>query len=156
MHIWRLARAVYDPLDGEGARLYGGRWNREGTPLVYTSDHLSLCVLEQLVHLSPADVPEDLTAFAIEVPEDLLVESISADDLPEDWDRVADHPACQQLGELWVRKGSSPVLKVPSAVLPMETNYLINPHHPKASTIEIVEARAFRFDQRLFRRRDEE
>lgn len=156
MRIWRLARAVYDPLDGEGARLHGGRWNREGTPLVYTSSHLSLCVLEQLVHLSPEDVPEDMAAFGIEVPENLLLETIGLEDLPDGWDRVADHPECQRIGELWVRKESSPVLEVPSAVLPMETNYLINPHHPEADSIEVARAQPFRFDERLFRLREEE
>lgn len=154
MQIWCLARAVSEPLDGEGARLYGGRWNREGTALVYTSDHLSLSVLEQLVHLSPEDAPDDLTAFEIEVPEDLLVESVDVADLPEDWDHVADHPACQQIGELWVQKDSSPVLEVPSAVLPIEKNYLINPHHPTAGSIEIAKARAFHFDERLRRLRE--
>jgi RES domain-containing protein len=155
MHIWRLARAVYDPLDGEGARLHGGRWNREGTPVVYTSDHLSLCALEQLVHLNPENVPTGLTAFEIEVPEDLLVERIGTEDLPEGWDRVADHPECQRIGELWTRRESSPVLEVPSAVLPMEMNYLINPHHPEADSIQVAGAEEFRFDERLLRLREE-
>jgi len=155
MHVWRLARAVYDPLDGEGARLHGGRWNREGTPLVYTSDHLSLCALEQLVHLSPENVPEDLTAFEIEVPEDLLIEKVGPEDLPGGWDRIADHPECQRIGELWARGESSPVLEVPSAVLPMEMNYLINPRHPEAEAIQVAEAEEFRFDQRLLRLREE-
>jgi RES domain-containing protein len=155
MHVWRLARAVYDPLDGEGARLYGGRWNREGTPLVYTSDHLSLCVLEQLVHLDPEDVPDDWTAFRVEIPEDLLIERIEAEDLPDGWNRVADHPECQRVGELWVQKESSSLLEVPSAVLPREKNYLVNPLHPKAGPIEVVEQEPFRFDRRLLRLREE-
>lgn len=155
MHIWRLARAVYDPLDGEGARLHGGRWNREGTPLVYTSDHLSLCVLEQLVHIDPEEVPDDLTAFRVEVPEEVLVERVEAEDLPDGWNRVADHPECQRIGELWVQKESSPVLEVPSAVLPWEMNYLVNPHHPKADSIQVVEQESFRFDRRLLRLKEE-
>ena len=156
MRVWRLARAVYDLLDGEGARRHGGRWNREGTALVYTSDHLSLCVLEQLVHLNPEDVPDDWTAFEIEVPENLLVETVGPDDLPDGWDRVADHPECQRIGELWVRKERSPVLAVPSAVLPMETNYVINPHHPATDAIAVARTEPFRFDERLLRLRGEE
>lgn len=155
MHIWRLARAVYDPLDGEGARLHGGRWNREGTPLVYASDHLSLCVLEQLVHLDPEEMPDDLTAFRVEVPEELLVERVEAEDLPSGWDRVADHPECQRIGELWVERESSPALSVPSAVLPWEMNYLVNPRHPEADSIQVVEQEGFRFDKRLVRLREE-
>lgn len=155
MHIWRLARAVYEPLDGEGARLYGGRWNREGTPLVYTSDHLSLCVLEQLVHLDPEEVPNDLTAFRVEVPEELLIERVEPEDLPDGWDRVADHPECQRIGALWVERESSPVLAVPSAVLPWEINYLVNPNHPKADSIQVVEQEVFHFDRRLLRLRED-
>lgn len=155
MYIWRLARAVYDPLDGEGARLYGGRWNRQGTPLVYTSDHLSLCVLEQLVHLDPEEVPDDLTAFRVEVPEELLVERVEIEDLPSGWDRMADHPECQRIGELWVERESSPALAVPSAVLPREMNYLVNPRHPEADSIQVIEEEAFRFDKRLVRLREE-
>ena len=154
MRIWRLARAVYDPLDGEGARLHGGRWNQEGTPLVYTSDHLSLCALEQLVHINPENVPGDLTAFEIEVPEELLVQRIEVEDLPEGWDRVADHPECRRIGELWTRRESSPVLEVPSAVLPMEMNYLINPRHPETGAIEVARTKEFRFDRRLLRLRE--
>jgi RES domain-containing protein len=155
MHIWRLARAVYDPLDGEGARLHGGRWNREGTPLVYASGHLSLCVLEQFVHLDPEEVPDDLTAFRVEVPEKLLIERVEGEDLPGGWDRAADHPECQRIGELWAERKSSPVLSVPSAVLPWEMNYLINPRHPKADSIQVVEREVFRFDRRLVRLREE-
>ena len=155
MHIWRLARAVYAPLDGEGARLHGGRWNREGTPVVYTSDHLSLCVLEQLDHIDLEEVPDDLTAFQIEVPDELLIERVEAEDFPEGWDRVADHPKCQRIGELWTERESSPVLEVPSAVLPREVNYLVNPRHPQADAIQVAEAEEFRFDRRLLRLREE-
>ncbi len=122
---------------------------------MYTSGHLSLCVLEQLVHLDPEEVPDDLTAFRVEVPEELLIERIEAQDLPEDWNRVADHPECQRIGELWVEGESSPVLEVPSAVLPREMNYLVNPRHPEADSIQVSGLEGFRLDKRLVRLRED-
>jgi RES domain-containing protein len=123
--------------------------------VVYTSDHLSLCFLEQLDHIDLEEVPDDLTAFQIEVPDELLIERVEAEDLPEGWDRVADHPECQRVGELWTERESSPVLEVPSAVLPWEMNYLVNPRHPQADAIQVAEAEEFRFDRRLLRLREE-
>jgi RES domain-containing protein len=123
--------------------------------VVYTSDHLSLCVLEQLVHIDLEEVPDDLTAFQVEVPDELLIERVEAEDLPEGWDRVADHRECQRVGELWTERESSPVLEVPSAVLPGEMNYLVNPRHPEADAIQVAEAEEFRFDRRLLRLREE-
>jgi RES domain-containing protein len=154
MYVWRIARGVYDPLDGEGARLYGGRWNPVGIPVAYTSAHLSLAVLEQLVHVDPEDLPEDLVAFEIEVPDDLLVETVSADDLPAGWNEVVTSPACREVGRRWAVGRSSPVLRVPSAALPQEVNsqeanYLINPDHPDAERVHVVSRSPFRFDPRL-------
>lgn len=149
MRIWRIARGVYDPLDGEGARQEGGRWNPVGIPIAYASAHLSLAVLEQLVHVDPEDLPSDLEAFEVDVPEDVLVETISVGDLPAGWDEVTDHPACQQIGRRWVEAGSSPVLRVPSAVVPQEANYLVNPRHPDAKRVRVIGQAPFRFDVRL-------
>lgn len=149
MRIWRIARSVYAPLDGEGARHEGGRWNPVGLPIAYTSAHLSLAVLEQLVHVDPEDLPSDLMAFEIDVPEDLLVETVSIEDLPAGWNEVTGHPACQQIGRRWGEGGSSPVLRVPSAVVSQEANYLVNPRHPDARRIRMVGQAPFRFDARL-------
>lgn len=149
MRIWRLARAVYNPLSGEGARLYGGRWNPVGLPVVYTSAHLSLSVLELLVHVDPGDLPNDLAAFEIELPDDLLIETVSTDDLPDGWNLAATAPACREIGRRWIEGGSSPVLRVPSAVVPQEANYLVSPAHPEASRIREVGRAPFRFDPRL-------
>ena len=149
MRIWRIARSVYIPLDGEGARQEGGRWNPVGIPVAYTSAHLSLAVLELLVHVDPEDFPSDLEAFEIDVPDDLLVETISVEYLPAGWREGIDPPASQQIGRRWVEAVSSPVLRVPSAVVPQEANYLVNPRHPDAKRIRVVGQAPFRFDARL-------
>lgn len=178
MRVWRIARSVYNPLDGEGARLYGGRWNPSGIPVAYTAGPLSLAVLELLVHLDPEDLPEGLTAFVVDVPDALLIETVSASDLPAGWSQEATSRACQEIGRRWALSRSSPVLRVPTAVLPltvrstvhsedpqgkppsqepltdaepylMEYNYLINPLHTDAGQIHVVGTAPFQFDPRL-------
>jgi len=150
MRVWRLARSVYPALDGEGARLYGGRWNAPGTPVVYTSGSLSLAALEQLVHLSPDRLPEDLIAYGVDLSEGLATQTVAASDLPEGWDRQVEVPALRRIGERWAEKREAPLLSVPSAVIPEERNYLINPRHTAAGEARLAYQRPFTFDPRLF------
>jgi RES domain-containing protein len=149
MQVWRLARRVHAALDGEGARRAGGRWNSPGQPLVYTSGALSLCVLELLVHTDPDLVPQDLRAFEIDCPPSMKVEILDVTTLPSNWRQIPNHPACRSLGDAWLKRASHAVLAVPSAVVPEELNYLINPAHPEAGQIKVVRSRGFAFDQRL-------
>lgn len=139
MLVWRICREAHQALDGEGARLHGGRWNSERVSVVYTSSTLALAALEYLVHVDIEDVPDDLVAMAIEVP----------DDLPPDWNQVLDHPACARIGDQWAAKGTVLLLLVPSAVVPEESNVLINPDHPRAGDVRMVSIRPFAFDSRL-------
>lgn len=96
MRVWRLMRRAYAvyPLDGEGARLYGGRWNFPGTPVVYTASSLALAALEVLVHVDTDLAPTDLFAIAIDVPDRLQIETITRAMLPANWQRT---PAPEQL-----------------------------------------------------------
>ena len=139
MLVWRICREAHQALDGEGARLHGGRWTSERISVVYTSSTLALAALEYLVHVDIEDVPDDLVAMAIEVP----------DDLPPDWNQVLDHPACARIGDQWAAKGTVLLLLVPSAVVPEESNVLINPDHPRAGDVRMVSIRPFAFDSRL-------
>ena len=164
MQVWRLARSVYPALDGEGARRYGGRWNAPGTPVVYTAASLSLAALELLVHLNPDQLPNDLMAYAIDIPDGLAVQRIGVEDLPTGWDRHAEDARLRRLGQAWADPEESsvedgpdkgvpdkgvPVLNVPSAVIPEERNVLINPRHPDASEVTVSHERPFTFDPRL-------
>jgi RES domain-containing protein len=151
MRVWRITRRPYQALDGEGARLNGGRWNCEGVPVVYTSFALSLAALEYLAHVDIEDAPDDLVALEIEVPDDASSDQIGVDDLPKAWNEVEDHPACASFGDLWIRDGRALVLRVPSALIPNESNYLINPRHPDAARVRIVAVHSFSFDPRLLR-----
>jgi RES domain-containing protein len=149
--VWRLTREPYRALDGEGARLYGGRWNSEGVAVVYASTTLALAALEYLVHLDPIDVPRDLLALRLRVPDDATGERIETGGLPADWREVPDHLACVRLGDAWAVRGDALTLHVPSAIVPEEENVLINPHHPEAGRVELTADRPFAFDPRLFR-----
>ena len=147
MRVWRLARRAHAALDGEGARRYGGRWNSAGRRLLYTSSHLSLAALEALVHFDADEVPEDLRAFAIEIPEALATEQVTADILPSGWTRQ--EFATRAFGDEWLTAARTPVLVVPSAIVPEETNVLVNLAHPATHGVAAVASRRFVYDPRL-------
>jgi RES domain-containing protein len=147
--VWRIAREPFQALDGEGARLNGGRWSSEGVLVIYTSTSLALAALEYLVHVDPVDVPDDLVAMAIEIPDNLAEERISVSDLPQDWNEVADHPSCLSHGNAWAQNGRTALLRVPSAIVIEEENMLINPGHVEAGRIAVKHVRPFSFDPRL-------
>ena len=149
MRLYRLCRAPFRALDGEGARLYGGRWNSAGRPVVYASETLALAALEYLVHVDPADVPADLVALTLDIPDDLATEVVAAADLPAGWEREPESGACQAIGDRWLREGRTPVLRVPAAPVPEESNVLLNPRHPDAARVRVAAERPFAFDPRL-------
>jgi RES domain-containing protein len=146
---YRLCRAPFAVLDGEGARLYGGRWNRRGQAVVYASSSRALAALELLAHVDIGDVPDDLVMLTIEVPDDLAVTVVQSDALPPGWHRRTEHPACQEIGHAWLEARVSAVLRVPSALMPEEFNVLINPRHPDAAGVATRSVVPYRFDPRL-------
>ena len=149
MKLWRVTRAPHQALDGEGARLYGGRWSSPGGAMVYAASSLALAALEYLVHVDKEDAPSDLVALQIEVPDDLAVETRDAEALPEGWANDVPSPECAGVGDAWLAAGNTVVLRLPSALVPEEQNALINPAHPGAARIRVVSARPFSFDPRL-------
>jgi RES domain-containing protein len=150
MRVWRISREPYPLLDGEGARRWGGRWNSPGTPMVYAASTPSLAVLESLAARDEEDVPEDLALASIHVPDDATVERLSRDALPMNWQAPL-HERCRAIGDAWVASRRTLVLVVPSAVLPEEVNYLLNPLHRDIRRCDAVSARRFVFDPRLVR-----
>lgn len=147
MLIYRLARAKHPALSGEGARLKGGRWNSAGRPVVYASATVSLCALEYLVQSSLASLPPDLVAATIDVPDDLVIPTVTVT-LPANW-RDPGCAACKTAGNAWLVSGASAVLRVPSAVILDEFNYLVNPLHPDAARLTVRTSDPFAFDPRL-------
>jgi RES domain-containing protein len=145
--VWRLARRKHAALDGEGARLAAGRWNSWGVPVVYTSEHLSLAVLEVLVHVDSDLLPHDLIAFEIEIPDGVSHVRVDATGLPRGWRTRIDR--CRRVGDAWIADGRSAVLAVPSVVIPHETNFLINPRHARSGRVRVVRSERFQLDIRL-------
>lgn len=151
IHCWRLCRGVFreTAFDGEGARRYGGRWNPPGYPLIYTSESLALAALEILVHVDTDLAPLDFIRFELRIPLSIALESVAETDLPGTWRSEFPSLATQTLGEAWLRRGTSAVLRVPSVVIPGENNYLLNPLHGDFAAIGIAPPRPFAFDARL-------
>jgi RES domain-containing protein len=137
---WRLCRAPFADLAGEGARRYGGRWNLPGRPLVYAASNAALAVLEVRVHLdlTPDLLPDDYLLLAIDL-RDLAVEDVAI--IPAD-------PAA--FGDAWLREQRTPVLQVPSLIVPESSNLLVNPAHPDAAQASVIARRRFAFDRRLW------
>ena len=144
-----MARAAYPALDGLGAELYGGRWNSRGRAVVYSASSPALAVLETLVHVDPDDVPDDLRLMAIDLADGLSAERVALDALPEGWQAGLGHPACRAIGDDWIERGATPLLVVPSAIVPEAENVLLNPRHPALAGIAVAESRPFSFDLRL-------
>ncbi len=149
--VWRLltSRFAATAFSGEGARLYGGRWNSKGVPVVYTAGSQSLAVLEMLVQDDP--LRARYIVIPATLPKALKVERLTDEQLPAGWRDIAARDVTQALGDEWLKRGSSAVLAVPSAVIPAETNYLINPLHPAFGKIEIGAPQDFLTDPRLLR-----
>jgi RES domain-containing protein len=155
MLVWRVTRKAHidQPLSGEGARLYGGRWNHVGVPLAYTSETLSLAVLEYLVNLSIGDLPNDLFAIRIEIPDDLDRTQIKVEELPTDWRTYPAPEELKDIGSDWAKEGKTPILIAPSVVIPHERNCLINPRHSLVRRIDVVATEPFSLDKRLSKTR---
>lgn len=141
MLVWRICREPFADLSGEGARLYGGRWNSRGRPMIYTADTAALAVLEVRVHLDlpPELLPDDYVLLTIDIG-DLSIETVST--LPED---------PRHLGDTWMADRKSLILKVPSIIVPECFNFLINPAHREVQQVSILSRRRFAFDERLWR-----
>jgi len=153
VQVWRICRRRYAAFDGEGARLYQRRWNQRGTRIVYTSGSLSLAALEYFVNLDTDLAPNDLVSIAAEIPDDLAVHRVALADLPNGWQSFPAPAALQDLGTAWASQAVTAVLAVPSAVIPQEWNYLLNPAHPDFRRIRVLKPQAFLFDPRLFKRK---
>jgi RES domain-containing protein len=146
--LWRISRRAFFNLDGEGARLYGGRWNSEGLTVVYLSTSFPLAVLEYLVHVDIKTAPSDLIRIEVDVPDATSRAEVSLKELPADWNATSDHPSCVDAGDAWIRGGSTCLLFVPSAVVPTDLNVLMNPVHPDAKLVR-AKTEPFILDRRL-------
>ena len=150
--LFRLATSEHiSELSGTGARIYGGRWNHIGYPVIYASGSRSLAALEFLVHVPMALAPENLSILEINIISTIEIESVKESQLPLNW---RDYPAPEQLvdiGTSWLKSKSSLLLEIPSAVVNKEVNILINPLHEDIKSVRLVSVEKFSFDPRLMR-----
>ena len=139
---------VASAMSGEGARLYGGRWNPPGIPAVYLAESRALAALEILVHAPREVLDLDWSVIAVEVPNDHIVHADPLK-LPADWRNLPSSPGARHFGESWLKSRVLPAITLPSVIVPEERSLLFNPTHPDASSANVVDIRGFRFDARL-------
>jgi len=153
MEIYRCAkpRRARD-LSGFGASLSGGRWNSRGRSVIYAAGSPALAILEKLVHLNLARLPSDMRLITIEVPDKASLTRVREKDLPKGWSDSPGPDRLREIGDKWLSKGSTLLLRVPSAVSPHDLNYLINPNHPDISQVRVARVEPARVYARLAKR----
>lgn len=148
MELYRLTKFKYkDDLSGTGAFLAGGRWNNKGTYMLYTASSRSLAAVEALVHLVTVKNVDTFAMLVLYVPDDIAYSVFTSGTLSEDWQHNPSYT--QSIGDAWARKKENLLLKVPSAAIPKEFKFLINPFHSQFIKVKIVEFEPFEFDVRL-------
>jgi RES domain-containing protein len=153
LRAWRLVEheELGTAFDGEGVARVGGRWNSKGVRVVYLSSSLALAALELLAQLDDDEVDRSFAAIPVVLdPARLLCVDVAA--LPPGWDAADGALQTRFIGDSWVRRQASPVLAVPSRLVPVELNYLLNPAHPEIGAVTMGAARPFRFAADLVRR----
>ncbi|MDR2205190.1 MAG: RES family NAD+ phosphorylase [Flavobacteriaceae bacterium] len=148
MIVYRLSKRIYaNDLSGKGAEIAGGRWNSKGVAMLYTGESIALCVAEIAVHIPLGILPVDFCLTHIEIPDESIFE---LKNLPHNWNIFPYLNETQKVGDNFAKSGKFLAMKVPSAVVQGEFNYLIHPRHPLFSLVKILKVESFGFDERLF------
>ena len=149
MQLYRIGRTKWaKDLSGEGAKITGGRWNHEGTPCLYTGESRAICLLEYTAHASIDDIPRSLSFTTLEVPEESLIE-ISIGALPGNWSSWPHSKESRDFGTKLLREKKHLLIKLPSAIIPQEYIYVINPLHPLFNGVGIIDVIDYAYDIRL-------
>lgn len=150
MRAYRIVkrRHMVEAFTGAGARAWGGRWNRPGTPMVYAAQTRALAALESLVHFGGEERRIEFVLYGIDIPDELLL-AIDPAALPADWRGAEPSALTQEIGSAWQAEGRSAALLVPSVLVPEEYCVLLNPEHPDTRRIQVEFPQPFEFDGRL-------
>ena len=150
MQVWRVCKKKHKDtaFSGEGGLYAPARWTPQGFRAVYTAESLSLASLEVFVHTESNKIP--LIAIRAILPEDIAIETVEPGSLPTDWQQETAYPVLQNIGKQWLVSRRTPILKVPSAVIPIEFNYILNPQHPDLKLM-LDPPMEFRFDVRMWK-----
>lgn len=150
MLLYRLAKDQYiHDLTGQGARLYGGRWNEKGTAMLYTSEHSSLALLELIVHTPHNLLPEAISLLKLFIPDDLTILTLNEKQLPVNWRQYPTPDSLGEIGTKWIQEGKTAGLRVPSVLVPDEWNILLNPASQDFEKITIQSVHPFQIDSRF-------
>ena len=149
MILFRMAKIRHsDDLSGKGAEIAGGRWNQRGLPALYLAENRSLAILETIVHCQYIKDLYKRLLLSIAVPED-KIEIFDTDHLPDDWNVTPWHNFTVDEGTKWLKSYNALILKIPSAVVPSEKIFMVNPHHPDFEEIKLHQKEEFKPDNRL-------
>lgn len=151
MELYRITQEIYcDDLTGNGAKLFGGRWNSEGLQALYTAFSRSLALLETLAH-TPVKMLQVKTYILVTifVPDTVLKQVVAIKELPEKWDATDIHPYTQKTGNNFLLENKKLLLSAPSVLMPEETIFVLNPLHPDMKKLKIVQKRRIHFDKRM-------
>lgn len=148
--VWRICAPKYadTAYSGEGARIYGGRWNSKGKAVVYASESISLAVLEQLVHVEDPTVLDAFVAVSA-ILEKAAIEVLPPSYLPADWRTYPAPSSTRSIGDAWLSETRSLALRVPSVTVRGQYNYLINPSHPDFASVEVSDPEPLDLDPRI-------
>ena len=150
MIVYRLSKGkYYRDLSGKGAEIHGGRWNSNGTALLYTSQSRALTFAEISMHIPLGIVPKDYFLTTIEIPDTADILELTEVDMPADWRSNPHSDSTQKIGDEFATELKHLVLRVPSAVVPGDFNYLINPFHSMMREVTIADVEPFEFDSRF-------
>jgi len=150
MRVYRLTKSDYaNDLTGKGAEKWGGRWNSQGIPMIYTSQSRALCTAEIAVHTPMGIIPDDYVLITIEIPGHSIFVLPHAQ-LPKDWKAIPPAQSTRMIGDQFIKSQKFLSMKAPSIIVQDEYNYLINPRHVKMKDVEIISVEPFDFDSRLF------
>jgi len=148
MLVYRITSKKYaENISGMGAALRGGRWNKKGTPVLYTGESKEIALLETLVNITPMLAPS-MVLLTLEIP-NKSVTSLNINDLPNGWMNYPYPTVLSEIAENWVKKMETIALKVPSSIIDSSHNYILNCSHPNYSEVKIIEMKDFYFDPRL-------
>ena len=150
---WRLVKKKFSSsaFDGEGARRAGGRWNHQGTAVVYVSGSLALAALETFIHLGVTGRSISHVAIQVQIPDNIAIESIAEKSLPSNWRKEPPPDSTKALGTAWIQDARTAVIRVPSVIVPIEWNYVLNPMHPDFKQLVFSLPQDFHFDPRLWK-----
>lgn len=148
MIVYRITNEAYkNDISGNGAALYGSRWNSKGIHLLYTSQFISLSILESLVHLKKDEIPPTQYLLHIEFPDEKKIAEVSYKKMKKKWHEESEYT--QWIGDQFMQNKEGLVLKVPSAIVPQENNFLLNPLHAEFKKVKIISSELLQLDKRL-------